>query len=200
MMGNRGILHEGQEIVRQWRSKAWVTCLLDTPAKLKPRKPFSPGTYSELFFLDEATAFAAGHRPCRYCQRPRFDLFKSVWVDANAPSQATTPLIGDIDKVLHCERIDADRRKVAHERRLADLPTGTFFEFEGDALMIWENHLLRWSFDGYTLHRKLPADEWVTVLTPASIVRLFQSGYVPCIHPSAAEALGLQPVASSSPR
>ena len=186
MMGNRGILHEGQQIVREWRSKAWVACSLELPRGLAPRRPFSPGTYSELFFLDEATAFAAGHRPCRFCQRARFDLFKSTWVRASTGLQADLP-IAEIDKTIHSERVGKDRRKVMHERRVGDLPNGTMFEFDGDAVLVWENRQLRWSFNGYSKHRGVALNEKVMVLTPSSIVLMFAAGYLPNVHRTALE-------------
>lgn len=86
-MGNRGILHDdGNRIVRPWAHKAWVTCLLEFNGVKRP-KPFSPGNYSELFFMDEATAFAAGHRPCAHCQRARHREFKDSWVRANGADE-----------------------------------------------------------------------------------------------------------------
>lgn len=83
LMGNRGILHNDRnEIIKPRAHKAWVTCLLEYKGIKRP-KPFSKGSYSELFFLDEATAFAAGHLPCAYCQRARHLAFKASWVRAN---------------------------------------------------------------------------------------------------------------------
>src|SRR5690606_12574950 len=94
--GNRGIIHnERREVVAQWRSKAWITCLLDFQGRR--RKVFSPGHWTELFFLDEATAFAAGHRPCAYCRRPRYREFVGAWARANpdrfAPPRPPAPPI-----------------------------------------------------------------------------------------------------------
>jgi hypothetical protein len=98
-MGNRGILHDEQQIVRPWKHKAWVTCQLLFNGR--QRKVFGPGTYSELFFLDEATALSAGHRPCGECRRQRFNEFKATWTQANTEGKAT---VADIDRQLHQER------------------------------------------------------------------------------------------------
>ncbi|MFO1225293.1 hypothetical protein [Roseateles sp.] len=184
LMGNRGILHVGQEIVRPWATKAWVTCVLDE--KFQKRKPFSPGTYSELFFLDEATAFAAGHRPCRVCQRQRHDHFNTAWTAANASVAAGTRLpIADIDKALHGERTEPGKGKRTYTVALADLPLGAFFEHAGQARLVWSTGLLVWSFTGYTPGAPLAADAQVEVLTPRSIVQSFRGGFRPCVHKTA---------------
>ena len=183
-MGNRGVLHEGQKIVRRWKGKAWVTCVLD--ATFQTRKPFTPGTYSELFFLDEATAFSAGHRPCRFCQRQRHDAFNLGWTAANAVQpRAGRLLIGEIDKALHVERTLPDRGKRTYSAVLADLPPGSFFEHEGQARLVWPTGLLNWSFAGYTQGKPLVPDTVVKVLTPRSIVQLFRTGFRPSVNASA---------------
>ena len=184
LMGNRGILHVGNDIVRRWATKAWVTCVLD--ATFQKRSPFSPGTYSELFFLDEATAFAAGHRPCRVCQRQRHDQFNTDWTAANAATTARTRLpIADIDKALHAERTRPDKSKRTYTATVADLPPGTFFEHAGRARLVWPTGLLAWTFHGYTKGDPLAPDAQVEVLTPRSIVQLFRSGFRPGVHASA---------------
>lgn len=183
-MGNRGILHVDQGIVRRWATRAWVTCVLNET--FQKRKPFSPNTYSELFFLDEATAFAAGHRPCRVCQRKRHDHFNTAWTSANAAdtSRARLP-IADIDKALHAERTRPDKGKRTYTATVADLPPGTFFEHAGQARLVWPTGLLVWSFSGYTKGDPVATDAQVEVLTPRSIVQLFRAGFRPCVHASA---------------
>ncbi len=184
LMGNRGILHNGNDIVRPWATKAWVTCVLD--ATFQKRKPFSPGTYSELFFLDEATAFAAGHRPCRVCQRQRHDQFNTAWTAANAASASRTRLpIADIDKALHAERTRSDKGKRTYTTAVAELPPGTFFEHAGQARLAWPTGLLAWSLSGYTKGDALAPGTQIEVLTPRSIVRLFRTGFRPHVHASA---------------
>lgn len=183
-MGNRGILHVGDNIVRPWASKAWVTCVLD--ATFQKRSPFSPGTYSELFFLDEATAFAAGHRPCRVCQRQRHDAFNTAWTAANTAGSAPTRLpIKAIDKALHAERVRPDKTKQTYVAAAADLPVGTFFALAGQARMVWAAGPLTWSFHGYTQGDTVAPETQVEVLTPRSIVQLFRGGFRPQVHETA---------------
>jgi hypothetical protein len=184
LMGNRGILHAGQEIVRRWATKAWVTCVLDET--FQKRTPFSPGTYSELFFLDEATAFAAGHRPCRVCQRQRHDQFNAGWTAANAADSMRTRLpIAHIDKALHTERTRPDKGKRTYSAAVSDLPHGAFFEHAGMARLVWPTGHLVWSFQGYGKGAAVAASTAVEVLTPRSIVQIFRAGFRPHVHASA---------------
>lgn len=188
-MGNRGILHdEHDQIVRPWKTKSWVSCRLDTT--FQKRSPFSPGTYSELFFLDEATAYAAGHRPCRTCQREQHDSFNATWTAANAPElvaatgQTQRP-IREIDAALHAERVNPDKNKRTHPARLCDLPVGAMFAFHGAALLVGPAGLKRWSFQGYGPTEALAPDTTVALLTPPSIVAAMQHGLSVELHPSA---------------
>src|SRR5687768_5370122 len=122
-MGNRGVLHDAsRQIVRPWRSKAWILCRLQF--KGRRRAVFTPGRYSELFFLDEATAYAAGHRPCAECNRERFNAFKRAWLAGNSDlAVPPDPKAGDIDRVLHSERISRNQ-----QARLHGLPDGVMVE------------------------------------------------------------------------
>jgi len=185
-MGNRGILHdEGNSIVRPWAHKAWVTCLLEFK-DIKRSKPFSQGNYSELFFFDEATAFAAGHRPCAYCQRARQVEFKDAWVRANVQEdlRASTKM-PDIDKVLHAERAISGGGKRTYDARLVELPHGAIFEHKDVAYLVSVRGNLPWSFSGYGAAQNIDETELVKVLTPRSIVRAFAAGFTPIIHKSA---------------
>jgi hypothetical protein len=168
-MGNRGVLHDdSKKIVAQWRSKAWILCRLQF--KRRHRSVFTPGRYSELFFLDEATAFAAGHRPCAECNRERFNDFKRAWLSANSAPSATKA--ADIDRVLHEERIARE-----HEAALQDLPDGVIVERAGIALLVCAGALLPWSFAGYREPiPKLPGKTAMRVMTPRSIVRALAHG------------------------
>jgi hypothetical protein len=188
LMGNRGILHNGDnKIVRQWAQHAWVTCLLEFNGIKRP-KPFSPGNYSELFFLDEATAFAAGHRPCAHCQRARHREFKDAWVRANVAEESrTTTLMPDVDKVLHAERSVPGGRKVTFDAPLVELPRGAMFEYEKAAYLVLARGYLPWSFEGYGAPKVIDAAAVVKVLTPRSIVRAFAAGFAPIVHQSARE-------------
>jgi hypothetical protein len=186
LMGNRGILHdEFNQIVRPWAHKAWVTCLLSFKGIKRPR-PFSQGNYSELFFLDEATAFSAGHRPCAYCQRERHLCFKETWLRANV-EESTRPSVRmpDIDNVLHNERAIRGGGKRTFDAPLFDLPFGSMFEYEGNALLVAVRGYLPWSFEGYGAPRHIGSKTSVRVLTPESIVRAFSAGFVPNMHSSA---------------
>jgi len=185
-LGNRGIIHnDKQQIVVQWRSKAWITCQVQFKGRKSPI--FSPNSYSQLFFVDEATAFAAGHRPCAECRRDRYNEFKSAWIRANREKLETeTPAIVEIDKVLHSERVSEDKRKRTFESQFGALPEGSFLEIDGQALLLWRGKLFEWSFDGYCRSdRSLTPAQNVSVLTPESIVRMFAAGFTPQVHVSA---------------
>src|ERR1700761_169648 len=111
-MGNRGQLHDrGKTILRPFKLKAWITCVLEF--KDRHRQVMAPGLYTELFFLDEATAFATGHRPCFECRRDDAKKFKTAWLKGNPEYQFNDKIaIGKIDDVIHAERIDKDGQKV----------------------------------------------------------------------------------------
>lgn len=185
-LGNRGIIHnERREIVAQWRTKAWITCELHYRGVR--RRVFSPRTWSELFFLDEATAFAAGHRPCAYCRRERYNEFKHAWCAANAGLlDEPDPRVGVIDARLHAERVDRQGRKVTYAARFGDLPPGTFIALDDAACLIWRGRLFPWSHHGYgSSQPALRSSTRVEVLTPGSIVAMFREGFEPQIHESA---------------
>ncbi|WP_197416390.1 MULTISPECIES: hypothetical protein [unclassified Massilia] len=185
-MGNRGILHNDENrIVRPWAHKAWVTCLLKFKG-IKRSKPFSQGNYSELFFLDEATAFAAGHRPCAYCQRARHLEFKDAWLRANVePEHRTSTSMPDIDKILHAERAISGGGKETYDAPLSELPQGAIFEHEEVAYLVSSRGCLPWSFSGYGMPKIIDSASVVKVLTPRSILQAFAIGFVPAAHPSA---------------
>lgn len=184
-MGNRGILHDdGNRIIRHWAHKAWVTCLLEFNGIKRP-KPFSPGNYSELFFIDEATAFSAGHRPCAHCQRTRHLEFKDAWVRANVDDELrATTLMPAIDRVLHAERCVPGGRKVTFDALLRELPRGAMFEYEEVAYLVAAAGYLPWSFDGYGAAKSIDGASVVKVLTPQSVIRAFARGFSPMLHTS----------------
>lgn len=187
LMGNRGSLHNDQgEIKRLYRGKRWIFCQLEF--KGRQRTIMSPGKYTELFFLDEATALAAGHRPCAECSRARFKMFVSIWAEANSKLISRGKIsVGIIDNILHDERITRDRQKVTYPQQLALLPRGSFITLENDDLpyLVLEDALLAWHPEGYGQRIPRPASELVQVLTPRSIVRTLAHGYEANIHPSA---------------
>jgi hypothetical protein len=184
LMGNRGNLHNNhQEIIRSYQTKRWIICKLSF--KGRRRKIMSPGLYTELFFLDEATAFSAGHRPCAECQRSRYEEFKKMWLSANRGAENENVSIDEVDAVLHRERFEKGA-KVTYKAKRSDLPDGTFFSWDGDAYLVYSGGIYRWSFSGYTPADGLAFPVEVDVLTPRSIVRTFESGFLPGVHPSAA--------------
>jgi hypothetical protein len=184
-LGNRGILHnDRQAIVAPWRHKAWVTCKLEF--KGRKRAVFGPRSYSELFFLDEATAFSAGHRPCGECRREKYQTFKAAWCTANQDLlQTQNPPIGHLDKQLHAERAVRGGGKVTHSEMIRNLPDGVFLMFEGKAVLLWHGHLHTWTHQGYIEHRPIKTPTAVVqVLTPKSVVGAIGEGLDIEIHES----------------
>lgn len=183
LMGNRGLLHnDHKEVVRPFRLKAWITCALEF--KGRTRQLMSPSLYTELFFLDEVTAFAAGHRPCAECRRSRFNEFKQAWLVAHPELTPTKLKVADIDALLHQQRIGKDHRKVLWMACLGDLPVGAMIEHEGHYYAIHSSGLREWSIEGYGSVVSLPALTSVSVLTPQATVAVFAAGYEPIFHPS----------------
>ena len=183
-MGNRGLLHdEHQQIRRPFRLKAWLICRLEFKGRKRP--VMAPRQYTELFFLDEATAFSAGHRPCFECRRADALRFKSFWLKGNPEHgfNAWTP-IQEIDAVLHRERISPDGRKVMYEERFEALPDGSFVLLDGEAWLVCGGFVYRWTPEGYEEAMAVgDADgnrlaDKVSVLTPRSVVNAFRAGYV----------------------
>lgn len=189
LMGNRGCLHDtGDRPVRQYQSRRWISCVLDF--KGRARKPMPPGQYTSLFFLDEATALAAGHRPCAECQRERFNLFCAHWA-ATHPERCSDSRcsVDIIDRTLHAERISdqhyqRQKTKTTYTAQLSQLPNGTFITLDAAPYVVHDDTLLRWSFEGYRAPiARLSAE--VQVLTPHSIVQTLTHGYLPLLHPTA---------------
>lgn len=185
LMGNRGCLHNAQgEIVRDFVGKRWIACLLEFRGRR--RAVMTPGRYTELFFLDEATALAAGHRPCAECRREDYNRFRQAWVDAGLPRTGPLPSADEMDAHLHAERLDAAGGKAIHPARLVDLPAGVFVVLDGnDRPLLFHNGLLwPWTPDGYSAPFAPAPDASPRLLTPPSIVAVLAAGYVPMVHPS----------------
>ncbi len=178
-MGNRGQLHDrGKTILRPFKLKAWITCLLQF--KNWHREVMAPNLYTELFFLDEATAFSAGHRPCFECRRADYDRFKTLWLKGNPEYGFDLKTsIQKIDDIMHEERIDKQRNKVTYKDNLGSLPDGAFVLWEDKPHLLAGGRLFPWSPEGYKDSIPLPAVEKITVLTPRSVVNAFRAGYVP---------------------
>lgn len=188
MMGNRGVLHDAAgRIRRPWQVKRWLICVLEFRGR--HRQVMAPNRYTELFFLDEATALAAGHRPCFECCRARFLAFQHALAAASGrPADAELIRAGAIDDRLHAERVGAGRSQRTHRTLIAGLPDGvlvTLDDAPGQAHVILGDLLLAWSPAGYTCRRTRPSDESVIVLTPPSTVAAIRAGYPPEIHRSA---------------
>lgn len=176
LMGNRGCLVDARgELVRRWQLERWITCVLEFNGRR--RSPLmQPGHYTELFFLDEATACAAGHRPCHECRRADADTFHAAW-RRHHPDDARLP---DLDARLHRERTHG-----AHAARAcAELPFGVMVSLDGRAWLVADGELRAWTPSGYGDRRVFPSDD-VTVLTPPSTVAAMCAGWRPLVHPSA---------------
>lgn len=194
LMGNRGVLHNSRYQITKRMVKdklAWIYCKIEHDEGER-REVMTPGCYTELFFLDEATALAAGHRPCsvKSCLKLRHEEFKEIWYEANtsyysSPRKYITP----IDAWLHKERIDADGNKIGYFDNIAVLPNGTFVTIENKYFVLWDNKLLEWSFNGYLSVSEPAEKKEVKVLTPRSVVRCLGKGFLPRLHPSADEYL-----------
>jgi hypothetical protein len=186
--GNRGCLHdEAGRIRRRYNGKRWIACRLEFRGWR--RSPMLQlGRFTELFFLDEATAFAAGHRPCALCRRQDYRRFVELWSELH-PGQVGADAI---DAQLHAERAETGTRAQRHhEAALDELPDGSFVLHTGTAHLVLGSHLLRWSPAGYVAREPRPTRQQVTLITPPSLVTVLRTGWsdalVPLFHPSAAE-------------
>jgi hypothetical protein len=185
---NRGCLHDASgEIRRRFDGRRWIACRLSF--KGRRRSPLMvPGRYTELFFLDEATALAAGHRPCAECRREDYDRLRALW-SRLGPGQGGADAI---DRVLHGERVDPRTRgQRRHERALNELPDGAFVLVKDSPWLVLGDQLVAWTPAGYTERRPRPRGhgELGVVLTPPSLVEVLRAGWeprtVPFLHPSA---------------
>jgi hypothetical protein len=186
LFGNRGgRFHTDAKTLttRRWASRQWICCALD----FKGRKREVWGRYyTELFFLDEPTALAAGHRPCFECRRKDAEAFAEAWRIAH--KLRTRPYADEMDEVLHNERLDG-RSKRLHRRAIDELPDGTFVVLDGNAFAVRGSELLRWTPDRYSARRSRPRGIVVDVLTPPSTIAVLSAGYRPRWHPSAGRLL-----------
>lgn len=177
-MGNRGRLHnENGEIIRRWTYKNWIIC--KTEFNGRKRDLMAPNKYTELFFLDEATALAAGHKPCGECRRADFVRFRNAW--AKAFTLTDRPRSAAIDNQLHNERVVpiADRPLA----KIGELPSGTFVSLpeSATAYVCNEGQLYPWSPDGYE-DPLLSSSDTARLLTPPSTVEVLCAGYRPVFH------------------
>jgi hypothetical protein len=184
-MGNRGILHDASRRLgaARWRHRSWICCQLSF--KGRRRAVMAPRRYT-----DEATALAAGHRPCFECRRDAARAFQTAWRRACAMDCCAAAM----DRVLHLARVEPHtRRQNRFAAALDDLPDGVFVvldEAPSTALLVFGDRLLPWRASGYASARPRPAAIRCRVLTPAPIVAVVRAGYAPGLHPSAGRAIG----------
>ena len=174
--GNRGCLHDDEgRIRRRWATRRWIACRLEFRGW--HREPLmQPGKFTELFFLDEATAFAAGHRPCALCRREDYLRFGEIWAELH-PGQAGADAI---DSQLHKERLAGPR-----EMQLAELTDGAFVLEDGKPWLVLGEGLVRWTPAGYAERKPRPSH--APSITPSSLVDVLRRGWesaVPLLHPS----------------
>jgi hypothetical protein len=182
LMGNRGCLHnEKKEIIARSKRDAWVTCLLKF--QNRRRKVMDVGNYTELFFLDEATALAAGHRPCATCRRDRYDAFLAAWSAGNR--NGAKVLASEVDKQMKLDRSPGTRVETS---TFHGFPDGVFVKQKntGSFYLVRGSSLHQWSFEGYGRAQPIATITWpFFVLTPACTIKTLKSGYKTQIHPSA---------------
>ena len=182
-MGNRGCLHDDRRrlVTTGWRSRAWLICALKFRGR--HRTVMASHHYTELFFLDEAVALSAGHRPCAECRRPAFQAFINAW----ARTTGRLARAANLDAALHADRV-ARLRGTAHwQTTLGEVPPGAFFVFAGSDDTPWlrmESGAAAWSHAGYTEWRDWPLRAEVELLTPPATIQALKAGYRPILHPS----------------
>jgi hypothetical protein len=180
--GNRGIIHDPQTrtlLKRRWASRAWLTCVCDF--KGRRRDVMGTRSWTELFFLDEATALAAGHRPCFFCRRDDANRFRRAWEEGNGVSDVRAD---EIDAVLHRERLQGSSKRLhALPMRLGELPDGAMVQLGETSFLITQGRALVWSPAGYREARD--NIEAAMLLMPPSTLRAFSAGYRPVLHRSA---------------
>jgi hypothetical protein len=185
-VGNRGIIHDPATrtiMKRRWSTHAWIACVLEFRGRR--RKVWQRQSWTELFFLDEATSLAAGHRPCFYCRREDAKRFRTAWEKGNRKSDILAP---DMDAVLHQERLASGKRLHPLSMPIEKLPNGAMVQAGEESFLIASGKALLWSPSGYRNVNDEIRD--AKLLTPPSIVRAFAAGYRPQLHSSAVAALG----------
>jgi len=183
--GNRGIIHDPATktlLRKRWSNPAWLICVCEFRGRR--REVMGGRSWTELFFLDEATALAAGHRPCFYCRRDDASRFRRCWEKGNGVAGL---LAKDIDAVLHRERLDRGRKRLHPlPKPLERLPDGAMVQAEGESYLIAKGKPLRWSFAGYRKTGEPIPD--AMLITPPSTLRALAAGFRPVLHSSARQA------------
>jgi hypothetical protein len=190
--GNRGIIHDPATktlLKKRWSSPAWITCVCEFRGWRRP--VMGRRSWTELFFLDEATAFAAGHRPCFFCRRDDANRFRAAWEKGNG---VTDVRAREMDSVLHRERLDRSRKRLHPlPMPLKQLPDGAMVQAGEESFLILQGRALQWSMGGYQKADGKIDD--AMLLTPPSTLRAIGAGYRPVLHPSAGAT-----IPPSSPR
>ena len=180
--GNRGIIHDPATktlLKKRWSSPAWITCVCEFRGWR--RKVMGGRSWTELFFLDEATAFAAGHRPCFFCRRDDANRFRAAWEEGNGVKSI---LAREIDAVLHGERLERGRKRLHPlPAPVERMPDGAMVQRGEESFLIVQGRVLQWSMAGYS--ETEIATENAMLLTPPSTLRAMSAGYQPVLHPSA---------------
>ena len=180
--GNRGIIHDPATktlLKRRWSSPTWITCVCEF--RDWRRKVMGGRSWTELFFLDEATAFAAGHRPCFFCRRDDANRFRAAWEKGNG---VTDVRAREMDAVLHRERLERGKKRL-HPLAMpvSELPDGAMVQRGEESFLVLQGRVLEWSMAGYGRTDDKMGD--ATLLTPPSTLRALGAGYRPVLHPSA---------------
>ncbi|MBA85442.1 hypothetical protein ACSSNL_09705 [Thalassobius sp. S69A] len=179
LTGNRGILHDRQGRLgrARWRHPNWVCCALEFRGRY--HGPMPDRGWTALFFLDEAVALTAGHRPCHQCRHADAGRFRAAWDRALGPAATTK----QIDRILHPARVSRDRQQIRHQAEARTLPDGCFVLGQRP-LLLWGDAALPYSPQGYAAPVRRPEGP-VTVLTPAPMIAVLRAGYAPRLHPTA---------------
>jgi hypothetical protein len=183
--GNRGIIHDPATktlLKKRWSSPAWITCVCEFRGWR--RKVMGGRSWTELFFLDEATAFAAGHRPCFFCRREDANRFRAAWEKGNGVKNIRAR---EMDAVLHRERLDHGRKRLHPlPMPVAQLPDGAMVQTGEESFLIVQGRALQWSMGGYS-EAEAALDD-AMLLTPPSTLRALSAGYRPVLHRSVVDA------------
>lgn len=174
LMGNRGDLHDRRGVIcRDWKVRRWIACLLTHPRGLRATFD-TPGRYTPLFFADEPTALAAGHRPCAECRREDYEAYREGWRLAFG----TKPSADEMDRALDVARRSAGGEKITFTASLGDMPDGVFVTMVNapqEPVLLWQGHLHRWSHQGYAKAAKGSAASKCHVLTPRPSVAVLSA-------------------------
>ena len=180
--GNRGIIHDPATktlLTKRWSNPAWITCVCDFRGRR--REVMATQSWTELFFLDEATALAAGHRPCFYCRRIEANAFRAAWEQGNGLARVRAT---EIDAVLHAERLSKRAKRLqALPCVIADLPDGAMVAAGGESYLIAQGRAMLWSFAGYQEVDNIRGI--ALLLTPPSTIKALSAGYRATLHPTA---------------